>query len=225
MDRIKIFLFVTIVVLVLIVNPNQSSAMDKNFYVGIDRGMNYSDQNFAPSSFKFDKPTYNPEWGFVFGYTAGKSGLEAGLYYTHSGAKSEDYVGTSETGIRLGDFWMRQDVTVLELPVHLSYYFNKGTFKPYLFAGPNIRYILEAENQLEADNDSEDWDTNFKSQLNLWQLSLQVGLGVKYAVSSHFDVGISASALLGITDMAKDSHDEKKEWGDIKALGGICYNF
>lgn len=227
MHRIKRILFVTTIVLSIVTSSLFSSDFGKTFYVGAEGGINWSKLVLGSSVFSSvptDKPVANFDGGIIAGFTTGNWGFESGLRYAQSGAKTENFVGTSETGTVQGDFWTSNNVSVLEIPMHVSWHLNSVMLRPYLFAGPNVRYVLKAEEQLDANYDLRDWNQDIQSQLNSWQLSFQTGMGIRHAISRHFDVGLSASMLFGVTDYTKDDNKGEDKLRDVRVLGGIYYN-
>ena len=197
------------------------------FYAGLTGGLNYGQittdnniSNFGP----YDKPLTKYTTGLSLAYLrADNWGFQTGIRYARSGGKTENMVGTSETGQVNGKFWIEQELSYLEVPLLLSYRVKLEKLVPYAFGGPNIRFLLDADERMDADYDGQQWSQNIKDKMKSVQMDLEGGLGVMYPLNSRVNAGISAAYLYGLSNQLENKDDGEQKTRDVRLMCSLSY--
>lgn len=188
-----------------IIFAGMTSAMAQEMNWGIKAGANYSNL------------TSDMDPDYIFGFHAGllaeykltpQFALQPELLYSLEGAKAEmdfregEFFFSSEEKIRLG---------YINLPVMVKYYATPAlSFQ----AGPQIGFLVSAENEYDIVSNFEDFEINesgtedVKDELKKISFGLNFGLG--YDISSSLFV--QARYHLGLSDISDyDDQDEEFE--------------
>ncbi len=185
-----------------------------DLYLGLTGGLNRSqlttDANFSTFG-PYNQAALNLNGGISVLMQFERWGVETGLGYSQAGAKTESMVGTTESGAIRGEFWISQEQSYLQVPILASYSFNRGGFNPYLFAGPNIRFLLNGKEKMDSDYGEQEWNREIDGYLNDVNIALESGAGVRYAVTPVLNMGISASYLFGLNNqLSSNAYGEQK---------------
>ena len=188
-----------------IIFAGMTSAMAQEMNWGIKAGANYSNL------------TSEMDTDYIFGFHAGliaeykitpQFALQPELLYSLEGAKAKmdfregEFFFSSEEKIKLG---------YINLPVMLKYY---ATPAFSLQAGPQIGFLVSAENDYDIVSNFEDFEFNesgtedIKDELKKISIGLNFGLG--YDISSSLFV--QARYHLGLSDISDyDDQDDEFE--------------
>lgn len=130
-----------------------------------------------------------------------KAGLLAGGFFNYS---SKNWFGLgvqllyNQMGAKLDAPAEEINLNYLQVPILFTYYFsgeNKpGTFRPKLFAGPHVNFLLNAKNK--EGNDLNPNNTFYKST----ELGVTLGGGFNYALSNQMWLNVDARYGIGLTD-------------------------
>ncbi|MFI5251900.1 MAG: porin family protein [Bacteroidota bacterium] len=156
----------------------------KSIRIGFDAGINFA--NLTNSIFGDDyKATRN---GLVIGGLA-EIGIADGWYiqlepkYIQKGAQVGGYIfgtlGPESSGLIVSVLKM----DYLELPVLIKARLATGSFKPFLFAGPNIGCLISAKRVFEGDVDIQGMSSfDVRSNFESFEISLDFGAGGEFQV-------------------------------------------
>lgn len=103
-----------------------------------------------------------------------------------------------------------EKLNYLTIPVNANWHFG-STRKWNLNFGPSAGFLLSAK------GDGED----IKEFVNTFQLGLNVGIGYKIEISEKFSILIDYQALVGMTDVPKDSDFTLKNNYGAFNVGGV----
>ncbi|WP_052354189.1 porin family protein [Flectobacillus major] len=137
-----------------------------------------------------------------------KTGLSAGVFFNYSSVKSFG-LGAQILYSQLGsDFTPGSGVeqvnlNYIQVPVLATYYFGSsqttGSWRPKLFAGPYVGFLLNATNRNGGDANPS--DLYYKSS----DFGLAFGGGVNYYISKKTWLNLDIKYGLGITDIKKST--------------------
>lgn len=133
-----------------------------------------------------------------------KAGLLAGGFFNYS---SKNWFGVgvqflyNQMGAKLDAPTEEINLNYLQVPVLFTYYFagnnSPGSFRPKLFAGPHVNFLLNAKNK-----DGNDLNPN-----NLFykdtELGVTLGGGFNYALQNRMWINVDARYGVGLTDATK----------------------
>lgn len=160
------------------------NAYSQNVSIGPIIGFNYTKiSNTEGSEFK---PGINT--GIFLNYsTKTDFGLNASVIYSQLGG---DLVN-SDNFIRLN---------YLQIPVNLVYYFGegmkKGAFRPKIFLGPYVGFLLSANSPGFTDEQT-------LKQLNTSDLGINIGTGFNFAIQSQTWINVDLKYGHGLTQVPK----------------------
>ena len=173
---------------------------------GLDAGMNFGNQT---NTF-FGNDDKASRVGFVVG-GLGEIRIADFLYvqveprYIQKGAKQVNhFVFTSNAGIGTEEDNLLK-LGYLEVPALLKARFGDGNLKPFVFAGPNIGFLLSAS--VESDGYSAHHQQLFthivdiKNQYKSLDIALDLGAGAEYQVSPAVSFLLDARYSYGLSDL------------------------
>lgn len=136
--------------------------------------------------------------------TSSKTGLLTGGFFNYS---SKNWFGVgvqflyNQMGAKLDAPSEEINLNYLQVPVLFTYYFsgeNKpGSFRPKLFAGPHVNFLLNAKNK--EGNDLNPNDLFY----NNTELGVTLGGGFNYALQNQIWINVDARYGIGLTDATK----------------------
>ncbi|MFH1279835.1 MAG: outer membrane beta-barrel protein [Candidatus Eisenbacteria bacterium] len=196
MTRIGLFAFLSAVLVSLGAPQGARAIID----TGLSVGMNFA--SLDDVDVKDTKTTYDNKTGWHFGVFAktalGPLGLRAGAVYLDAGPLFEGLSDNLE-GVTLKDDF---DVRFFVVPIDLQYRLVTPVVKPYLLAGPEIRFNVTS---------SDDFEGNFKDT----QWAANVGVGIEFTLPI-VGVGVTPEFRysFALTDLTEDSIE----------IGGVSYD-
>ncbi len=130
-----------------------------------------------------------------------KAGLLAGGFFNYS-SKNLFGVGVqflyNQMGAKLDAPTEEINLNYLQVPVLFTYYFNgnnsPGSFRPKLFLGPHVNFLLNAKNK-----DGNDLNPNNLYYKNT-ELGVTLGGGFNYALQNSMWINVDARYGVGLTD-------------------------
>ena len=192
----KIALRVLVVLFAIVFTTHMSYAV-LPFSIGAKAGVNIANLSFDP-----DVPagiTKSNRVGFKFGAI-----LELGVggpvfialepLFAQKGAKAEGQGGN-----------LAIEANYLEIPVLLKLKFGVAGVKPYVFAGPNIGFLLSANLHQEAGGQTA--DTDIKSTTTSTDFALDVGAGAQFSATKFVAITADARYSLGLSNTNNDPMD------------------
>lgn len=130
-----------------------------------------------------------------------KAGLLAGGFFNYS---SKNWFGVgvqflyNQMGAKLDVPTEEINLNYLQVPVLFTYYFNgnnsPGSFRPKLFLGPHVNFLLNAKNK-----DGNDLNPNNLYYKNT-ELGVTLGGGFNYALQNRMWINVDARYGIGLTD-------------------------
>jgi len=130
-----------------------------------------------------------------------KAGLLAGGFFNYS---SKNWFGVgvqflyNQMGAKLDAPTEEINLNYLQVPVLFTYYFNgnnsPGSFRPKLFLGPHVNFLLNAKNK--EGNDLNPNNLYYKNT----ELGLTLGGGFNYALQNSMWINVDARYGVGLTD-------------------------
>lgn len=207
----KNFLPMTILFFTILFLQQLTFGQFQNLNFGIKGGLNLADtdQDVAEleemlSGTDFERNIYSTfHVGLVVEYSLSPTfSVVLNALYNNKGTEFqgvqvEDYVG-------LIDYNISEKFEYLSFPLLAKYRFGSAQVRPYLFLGPEISYLLSAENvvNVEVMVVGEVFDTTMtiSDELEALEVGLNAGLGVEFPVSS-FKAFFEASYGLGLTNV------------------------
>ena len=150
--------------------------------------------------------------------------FSAGLRYAKAGAKTQELTGTDDSGNQLGKYWFVRELLFIEVPLLLVYQLNASKIVPSIFIGPNIGFLLDAEEKIESDYGANPRKSNIKAKLNTFNLSAEVGIGLKYRLNDNTALGISTCYLYGLSNQVKESAEGEQKTRDLRVFGSLYFS-
>jgi opacity protein-like surface antigen len=210
----KILIFCVIVAVTLFVS--QSVLAQNPVNIGARLGLNFGNVSYDPDI--SSDVTKSMRTGFAFGGygeigVADNLFIVAELLYLQSGDKFEAGGYTEET-----------KVDVFSIPISAKYKFaiENSSIKPYVFAGPNINFILSAKYK-NYDGTEDDIKKNLESAL----FGIHFGAGAEFEVSPGTNLFLDGSYSLGLGDANKTQADEithqKAMFRDLGIKAGVSF--
>jgi hypothetical protein len=130
-----------------------------------------------------------------------KAGLLAGGFFNYS---SKNWFGVgvqflyNQMGAKLDAPAEETNLNYLQVPVLFTYYFSgqnaPGSFRPKLFVGPHVNFLLNAKNK-----DGNDLNPNSLYYKNT-ELGVTLGGGFNYALQNRMWINVDARYGVGLTD-------------------------
>jgi hypothetical protein len=130
-----------------------------------------------------------------------KAGLLAGGFFNYS---SKNWFGLgvqflyNQMGAKLDAPAEEINLNYLQVPVLFTYYLSgqntPGSFRPKLFAGPHVNFLLNAKNKVG--NDLNPNSTFYKDT----ELGVTLGGGFNYALQNQMWINVDARYGIGLTD-------------------------
>ena len=206
----KNFLRMTIFFFTILFLQQLTFGQFQNLNFGIKGGLNLADTDQDVAGFEemiggtdFERNFYSTfHVGVVVEYTLSqKFSVVLNALYNNKGTEFqgvqvEDYIG-------LIDYNFSEKFEYLSFPLLAKYRFGSAQARPYLFLGPEISYLLSAENVVKADAMvGVEFDTTMTitDELESLEVGINAGLGVEFPVSS-FKAFLEASYGLGLTNV------------------------
>jgi outer membrane protein with beta-barrel domain len=174
--------------------------------LGVDAGLNFANQSFS------NDPIYPKRFrtGVMIGGLA-EIGISDLWYlqleprYIQKGMKETGIIITGNDPTPLGTTDLVYKFDYLEIPVLLKARLGGGHFKPLVFAGPNIGFLISAKRG-EAIYDfqqsritQQDIDVAFGH--NTVDLSIDLGAGGEYEISSTVSLLANVRYSMGLSDL------------------------
>ena len=197
--------------------------------LGVDAGINFANQSLSNNPYGDSKTS---RLGFLFGGLAEIGianiwSIQAEPRYIQKGWKVPDAFSiTGPSGPEIiGTADLVYKLDYLEIPVLLKAKFGIADFKPFVFGGPNIGFLLSAigegagydvQSQRRISLDVKD---NYKSV----DLSVDLGAGAEYQFSQNICLISDARYSLGFNNLnnkSSSSGDAIKSYG-IQILAGV----
>lgn len=171
------------------------------FKLGVRAGLNIADLSWDP-----ELPAgveKSSRTGFKFGALA-----ELGFIPMFAIQVEPMYVQKGGDFTQFGQE-IKNNLTYLEIPILLKLKIPiPGPINPYVFAGPNIGFLLSASS--EAGGQS----TDIKDEISSTDFALDMGAGVGFKVAPLVVLILDARYSLGLSDILNDSG--KQEIGNYK---------
>lgn len=133
--------------------------------------------------------------------TSSKAGLLAGGFFNYS---SKNWFGVgvqflyNQMGAKLDAPTEEINLNYLQVPVLFTYYFSgqnsPGSFRPKIFIGPHVNFLLNAKNK--QGNDLNPNNLYYKNT----ELGVTLGGGFNYALANHIWINVDARYGIGLTD-------------------------
>ena len=185
--------------------PEPSNAQ---FRIGARGGVNVATLSVSPGDFYWDQSRISSYVGAAFGgiMQADFSGpffLRFEPMYIQKGTNHRvDYA--TEIG-SLSGLVVPLKLEFLQVPVSLGVQFGEGALRPYLFAGPNIGYMLTRG-------------------YNRTDFALDAGLGAEYAVSATCSVLLDVRYSAGLSNLnsGDPGAPELKSRG-VQPMAGVLF--
>ena len=106
----------------------------------------------------------------------------------------------------------------LEIPILLKYKINlPGSVQPYVFAGPNLGFILSTKELDEAGGQSA--ETDLKDQSSSINFGIDFGAGAGFKVAPMIVVILDIRYALGLTSIQNDKGKQVSGFNSIKTSG------
>jgi outer membrane protein W len=203
----------------------------QNLQFGFKGGLNLANTDQEVVQFEemtgtdFEKkvyPTYSV--GAVIEYALSqKFSIVLNVLYNIKGAKFqgvqvEDFIG-------LIDYHFTEKIEYLSFPLLAKYHFGNASARPYVFLGPEISYLLNAETIIDAEAMvGVKFDTTITNtdELESLEVGMNAGLGVEFPVSS-FKAFFEASYGLGLTNINNLEGGEDFKSRTIYLSAGILF--
>lgn len=172
----------------------------------------------------FDNPLSSFSGGITAEYPLNThSSLGVGVRYATSGAESEKNTGSDATGAILGEFWFVRELQFIEIPVQFIYQFNSSKITPQIFAGPNIGFLIAAEERIDSDYGEDPRKSDIKELINTINLSAEIGIGLDYRLNDKISLGVSTLYLYGLTNQVKKDTQGTQKTRDFRVFGSLNY--
>ncbi|MCS6967968.1 MAG: porin family protein [Cytophagales bacterium] len=148
--------------------------------VGLRGGVSFS--NFAGENVNTDARTGINFGAFLTYSTDYNFGVTGEVNYAQKGAKTAN---------------SKLNVNYLEIPIHLTYFFGKGGFRPKIMAGPYVGFLMNSE--LEINN----------AKVNVKDLYKSEDFGLSVGGGFHLDIGdakwfyLDGRYGIGLADVTK----------------------
>lgn len=133
--------------------------------------------------------------------TSSKAGLLAGGFFNYS---SKNWFGVgvqflyNQMGAKLDAPTEEINLNYLQVPVLFTYYFSgqnaPGSFRPKVFVGPHVNFLLNAKNK--QGNDLNPNNLYYKNT----ELGVTLGGGFNYALANQMWINVDARYAIGLTD-------------------------
>lgn len=157
--------------------------------------------------------------GFAEIKVTDKFSIQPEMLYSTQGTKADQTYADADGSFNID---LTQKLNYLNIPVMAKYYVDK---KFYVEAGPQIGFLLSAEQKAEASgvyfgqpvNETETVDN--KSSLNSTDFGVNIGLGYNFSDK----VGANLRYTSGLSDVDKDAKDSEIYNSNIGI--SISYNF
>lgn len=130
-----------------------------------------------------------------------KAGLLAGGFFNYS---SKNWFGVgvqflyNQMGAKLDAPTEEINLNYLQVPVLFTYYFSgqnaPGSFRPKVFVGPHVNFLLNAKNK--QGNDLNPNNLYYKNT----ELGVTLGGGFNYALANQMWINVDARYAIGLTD-------------------------
>ena len=201
--------------------------------LGADIGM-----NFANQSLSYAQPSGIPNSSRV-GLTVGGIAelcisdllyIQAEPRYIQKGMKETGFAITINDPNPVGYADLVFKLDYLEIPVLVKAKFGTTDFKPFVFAGPNIGFLLSAKRDLEGyDVEQVGLQKSFDAKDNYKSLdvSLDLGGGGEYQLATKVSLLATARYSLGLTAVNNETNSAPgttiKSYG-IQILIGALFN-
>jgi opacity protein-like surface antigen len=198
------------------------------FKLGVRAGLDIGNLSFDPDITGLDKSS---RMGFKFGAMAELGfvpmfAIQIEPMYAQKGAVIEGNFNT-DLGVIHGKVTFK--AAELEIPILLKLRIpTPGAITPYVFAGPNIAFILSSSQEVEAQGQNQDNDT--KDQTSSTNFALDLGAGVELKIAPLTLLLLDARYSLGLSDLSKESPQDQLNGGhqsiktrDIQILVGIMF--
>ncbi|MBI1805060.1 MAG: PorT family protein [Ignavibacteriae bacterium] len=174
--------------------------------LGVDTGINLANQSFSHDPF-------NPKVsrsGVIIGGLAeiGISDLwcvQVEPRYIQKGMKETGFVITGNDPTPLSTTNLVFKLDYLEIPVLLKATLGRDNFRPIVFAGPNVGFLLSAKNEWERYDAQQQGiipaSIDVTERYNSIDLSLDFGVGGEYQISPSVSLLADARYSLGLIDL------------------------
>ena len=133
--------------------------------------------------------------------TSSKAGLLAGGFFNYS---SKNWFGVgvqflyNQMGAKLDAPTEEINLNYLQVPVLFTYYFSgqnsPGSFRPKVFVGPHVNFLLNAKNKQGSDLNPN--NLYYKNT----ELGVTLGGGFNYALMNQIWINVDARYGIGLTD-------------------------
>ena len=133
--------------------------------------------------------------------TSSKAGLLAGGFFNYS---SKNWFGVgvqflyNQMGAKLDAPTEEINLNYLQVPVLFTYYFSgqnaPGSFRPKVFVGPHVNFLLNAKNKQGSDLNPN--NLYYKNT----ELGVTLGGGFNYALANQMWINVDARYGIGLTD-------------------------
>jgi outer membrane protein W len=117
-----------------------------------------------------------------------------------------------------------EDLTLnyIEVPILARFFLNKsGRFRPNLFVGPSLNFLMGATNKLG--NDDAKKILNYKDVYNTFDFGVTGGLGLNFAIADETRILLDARYVYGLSDVTKSSENANNQTISISA--GVQFGF
>ncbi len=166
------------------------------FKVGIRGGLDIANLSFDP-----DLPSgwnKSSRLGYKFGAMAELGfipmiALQIEAMYAQKGAEVETNVAVGNTTTNVKS---TSTANVLEVPILLKFRLPvPGSITPYIFAGPNIAFILSSK--LKAEGNGQSIETDTKDETSSTNFAVDFGAGIEFKVAPFTSLLLDGRYSLG----------------------------
>ena len=195
-------------------------SLQAQFRVGVQTGVNLGSFTL-PDNFS-SNATRKINTGFTIG-GIGEFALSNTLFlltepnYVQKGFKTEitDATGTAKS---------TESINYLDIPVFVKVKFLVSDFQPFIQAGPNFGFLLNASEDAILPNGQSLPSLNTKTNYKSYDVSIDFGAGLEYRMQPTISIYSSFRYSLGITNVY-DFPSGSGETRDIRIYIGALINF
>jgi hypothetical protein len=139
------------------------------------------------------------------------------VLYIQKGAKYSDVMPVPSVGDVPFDATFKFDY--IEIPVLLKATFGSSSFRPFVFAGPNVGFKMKSELEIEAMGQAATQD--LKDETESIDFAIDFGAGGEFKIAKVTTVFASVRYSLGLTDVIKDPDASAKTTGIQIMVGAM----
>jgi opacity protein-like surface antigen len=194
---------------VMIILMTASPAIAQNpVHFGFQAGLNFANATTDPD-LSLSSRTGLMVGAFTEFAVAPGFSIQPEIFYIQKGAK-----------LVFGPATATFKLDYVEIPLLAKYKFELTEFTPYLFAGPNVGFRVQAEGVAEGYGES--GSTDLSSEFESTDFALDFGAGAEFGISPAASVLFGVRYSLGLGNQAKQGGGSWKNRG-IQITAGIYF--